>query len=89
MCPHELPVRRGYAIPVSTVSIRANPGWSRNTAARLVITTEVRLDRHMRVVTVEVRELVRLVVDQNEDLIFGAKKRTEAIAEGHDFILCV
>ena len=41
------------------------------------------VDRHMRVVTVQVRELVRLVVDQNEYRVFGTKKRSKAVTKGH------
>lgn len=33
------------------------------------------VDRHMRVVTVQVGELIRLVVDQDENGVFRAKKR--------------
>jgi hypothetical protein len=38
----------------------------------------------MRVVTVKVRELVRLVVDQDEYGVFGTKKSIEAVTRGHD-----
>jgi hypothetical protein len=38
-------------------------------------------------VAVQVRELVRLVVDQNEYRVFGAKKRIKAVTRGHqDFL---
>jgi hypothetical protein len=38
-------------------------------------------------VAVQVRELVRLMIDQDEDRIFGTKKRGKAIAKGHEYIL--
>jgi molybdenum-dependent DNA-binding transcriptional regulator ModE len=46
------------------------------------------VDHHLRVVAVQVGELVGLVVDQNEDRVFGTKKRSEAIAKSHECILC-
>ena len=41
------------------------------------------VDHHLRIVAVQVRELIRLVVDQNEDRVFGTKKRIEAVTRGH------
>ena len=41
------------------------------------------VDHHLRVVAVQVGELIGLVVDQNEDRVFGTKKRIEAVTKGH------
>jgi hypothetical protein len=41
----------------------------------------------VRIVTVDVRELIRLVVDQNDDGVFGTEKRRKAVAESHGYIL--
>ncbi|GLR52179.1 hypothetical protein GCM10007923_33920 [Shinella yambaruensis] len=37
---------------------------------------------------VQVRELIGLMVDQDEDRIFRTKKRSKAITKGHEDILC-
>jgi hypothetical protein len=42
----------------------------------------------MRIVAVQVRELVGLVVDKDKYRVFGTKKRSKAIAKGHCHILC-
>jgi putative effector of murein hydrolase len=42
------------------------------------------VDRHVRVVTVEVRELVGLVVDQDQHRVFGPKQRRKSITKGVD-----
>ena len=46
------------------------------------------VDHRLRIVAVQVRELVRLVVDQNEYGVFGTKKRCKAVTKGHDYFLC-
>ena len=46
------------------------------------------VDHHLRIVAVQVRELVGLVVDQNEDRVFGTKKRIKAVTKGHYYFLC-
>jgi hypothetical protein len=42
------------------------------------------VDHRMRIVAVEVGELVGLVIDQDEDRILGAEKRSQAVAKCHD-----
>src|SRR5438445_211612 len=45
------------------------------------------VDHSLRIVAVQVRELVRLVVDQNEYRVFRTKKRIKAVTKGHqDFL---
>ena len=46
------------------------------------------VDHCLRIVAVQVRELVRLVVDQNEYGVFGTKKRIKAVTKGHYYFLC-
>ena len=46
------------------------------------------IDDHLRLVAVQVRELVGLVVDQNEHRIFRTKKRSKTVTKAHYYILC-
>src|SRR5467141_513057 len=41
------------------------------------------VDDHRRLVAVQIGELVRLMVDQHEDAVFGAKQGVEASLGGH------